>query len=131
MVKQMFQDDMESFGDVATTVRSAEIMPGGIALASVGEEIKNAALIAAKSADELVGIKGIGAAFVIGRDGENISVSGRSLGDMNVQIVCERLGGGGHLTMAGAQLIQMDLEEAEALVRAAIENYTQEVLHTL
>lgn len=131
IVKQMFQDDMESFGDVATTVRSAEIMPGGIALASVGEEIKNAALIAAKSADELVGIKGIGAAFVLGRDGENISVSGRSLGDLNVQIVCERLGGGGHLSMAGAQLVNMELEEAEALVRTAIEHYTQEVLHTL
>ena len=127
MVKQMFQDDMESFGDVATTVRSAEVLPGGVALACVGEEMNNAPLIAAKSADELIGIKGIEAAFVLGCDGDNISVSGRSLGNLNVQIVCERLGGGGHLTMAGAQLMHTDLEEAEALVRAAIEHYTQEV----
>ena len=126
MVKQMFQDDMESFGDVATTVRSAELLPGGVALGSVGEEIKNAALIAAKSADELIGIKGIEAAFVLGRDMESISVSGRSLGNINVQIICERLGGGGHLTMAGAQLKNMELEEAEAHVRAAIEQYMQE-----
>ncbi len=127
MVKQMFQDDMESFGDVATTVRSAELLPEGVALASVGEEIRNASLIAAKSADELIGIKGIEAAFVLGRDGESISVSGRSLGGINVQIICERLGGGGHLTMAGAQLTNMELDEAEAQVRSAIEQYMQEV----
>ncbi len=131
MVKQMFQDDMESFGDVATTVRSAEVLPGGVALASVGEEIKNASLIAAKSADELIGIKGIEAAFVLGRDGESISVSGRSLGNINVQIICERLGGGGHLTMAGAQMLNIELEEAEAQVRTAIEQYTQEVQKAL
>jgi len=121
---------MESFGDVATTVRSAEILLGGVALASVGEEIKNAPLIAAKSADELVGIRGIEAAFVIGRDGSGISVSGRSLGNINVQIICERLGGGGHLTMAGAQMADMELDEAEALVRTAIETYTKEVIKT-
>lgn len=131
MVKQMFQDDMESFGDVATTVRSAEILSGGVALASVGEEIKNAPLIAAKSADELIGIRGIEAAFVLGRDGDSISVSGRSLGNINVQIICERLGGGGHLTMAGAQMTNMELEEAEALVRTAIEHYMQEVQKVL
>ena len=51
MVKQMFQDDMESFGDVATTVRSAELLTGGVALAGVGEEMNNAPLIAAKAAD--------------------------------------------------------------------------------
>ncbi len=131
MVKQMFQDDMESFGDVATTVRSAEILFNEVALGSVGEEIKNAALIAAKSADELIGIKGIEAAFVLGRDGDSVSVSGRSLGNINVQIICERLGGGGHLTMAGAQMTNMELEEAEALVRTAIEHYMQEVQKVL
>ena len=131
MVKQMFQDDMESFGDVAITVRSAELLPGGVALGSVGEEIKNAALIAAKSADELIGIKGIEAAFVLGRDGDMVSVSGRSLGNINVQVICERLGGGGHLTMAGAQLANIDLEEAEAQVRTAIEHYMQEVQKAL
>ncbi len=131
MVKQMFQDDMESFGDVATTVRSAEILIGGVALASVGEEVKNAPLIAAKSADELIGIKGIEAAFVLGRDGETISVSGRSLGKINVQLICERIGGGGHLTMAGAQISEMELDEAETLVRNVIEQYMQEVSETV
>lgn len=98
MVKQMFQEDMESFGDVMTTVRSAEVLLGGVALASVGEEIKNAPLIAAKSADEPHRHQGA-LRQLLGRDGESISVSGRSLGNINVQIICERLGGGGHLTM--------------------------------
>lgn len=127
IVKQMFQDDMESFGDVATTVRSAEVLPCGIAMASVGEEVKNAPLIAAKSADELIGIRGIDAAFVLGRDGDVISVSGRSLGRINVQLVCERLGGGGQQTMAGAQIPDLEFDEAEALVRSVIEQYMQEV----
>ena len=127
LVKQMFQDDMEIFGDVATTVRSAEVLPGGVAMASVGEDAKNASLIAAKSSDELIGIRGIEAAFVLGRDGNIVSVSGRSLGKINVQLICERLGGGGQLTMAGAQFADMELDEAETLVRSVIEHYMQEV----
>ena len=130
MVKQMFQDDMESFGDVANTVRSAELLPGGIAMATVAEGVKNASLIAAKAADELIGIRGIEAAFVLGKEEEVVSVSGRSLGNINVQLVCEKMGGGGHLTMAGAQLGDMELDEAEALVRNFVEQYKQEVGQT-
>ncbi len=127
MVKQMFQDDMESFGDVANAVRSADILAGGVAIAIVGEDVKNAPLIAAKAADELIGIRGIEAAFVLGKENGDVSVSGRSLGNVNVQLVCEKMGGGGHLTMAGAQLGNMDLEEAEVLVRGYVEQYMQEV----
>lgn len=127
MVKQLFQDDMESFGDCANTVRGADLISGGIAVAVVGEEVRNATLIAAKAADELIGIRGIEAAFVIGKDEGVVSVSGRSLGKVNVQIICERLGGGGNLTMAGVQFGDIELDEAESLVRAAIEQYQQEV----
>lgn len=127
MVKQLFQDDMESFGDVATTVRAAEILSGGVAIAVVADGVRNAQLIAAKAADELIGIRGIEAAFVLGRENEDVSVSGRSLGGVNVQLVCEKMGGGGSATMAGAQLGDMDMEEAEALVRGYVEQYKQEV----
>jgi c-di-AMP phosphodiesterase-like protein len=130
MVKQMFQDDMESFGDVANTVRSAELLTGGIALATVSEGVKNASLIAAKAADELIGIRGIEAAFVLGKEEEVVNVSGRSLGSINVQLICEKMGGGGHLTMAGAQLGDIELDEAEALVRGFVEQYKQEVGQT-
>ncbi|MEA5047209.1 MAG: DHH family phosphoesterase [Eubacteriales bacterium] len=127
MVKQMFQDDMESFGDVANTVRSADVLPGGVAIAAVGEDVKNAPLIAAKAADELIGIRGIEAAFVLGREDGGVNVSGRSLGKVNVQLICEKLGGGGQLTMAGAQMKEMELDEAEAHVRNFVEQYLQEV----
>ena len=123
MVKQLFQDDMESFGDCANTVRSAEVMPGGVALAAVDEGVRNAKLIAAKAADELIGIRGIEAAFVLGKEEDNISVSGRSLGNINVQLICEKMGGGGHLTMSGAQLTETDMEEALSIVRSVVESF--------
>ncbi len=126
MVKQLFQEDMESFGDCANTVRSADVLHGGIALAVVEEGVRNAKLIAAKAADELIGIRGIEAAFVLGRENDSISLSGRSLGGVNVQLICEMLGGGGQLTMAGAQLNNMDMDEAEARVRNCIEQFNQE-----
>ena len=130
MVKQLFQDDMEIFGDCADTVRGADVLRGGVAVAAVAEDVTNAKLIAAKAADELIGIRGIEAAFVLGREGDTVHVSGRSLGSVNVQLVCEKMGGGGHLTMAGAQLKDMDLFEAEALVRRCVEEYQQEVDNT-
>ena len=102
-------------------------MTAGIAIAVVGEEVRNATLIAAKSADELIGIRGIEAAFVLGREESDVSVSGRSLGKVNVQLICEQLGGGGQLTMAGAQIKDLELDEAEALVRSCVEQYMQEV----
>ena len=126
MIKQMFQDDMESFRACSDTVRNAEILPGGVALAVCEEETENAKLVAAKAADQLIDIRGIEAAFGLGRDGDVISVSGRSLGKINVQIICERLGGGGHLTMAGAQLHKTNMDDARALVRKRIEEYLQE-----
>lgn len=126
MIKQMFQDDMESFRACSDTVRNAEILPGGVALAVCEEETENAKLVAAKAAYQLIDIRGIEAAFGLGRDGDVISVSGRSLGKINVQIICERLGGGGHLTMAGAQLHKTNMDDARALVRKRIEEYLQE-----
>ncbi|MEG1524699.1 MAG: DHH family phosphoesterase [Clostridia bacterium] len=126
MVKQLFQDDMERFGDCADTVRGADVLQNGIAVAAVAEGVKNAKLVAAKAADELVGIRGIEAAFVIGREDGSVSISGRSLGKVNVQLVCEKLGGGGHLTMAGAQLDNMEADDAELLLRTKIAEYVQE-----
>lgn len=126
MVKQLFQDDMESFGDCANTVRSADVLESGIAVAAVETGVKNAALIAAKAADELIGIRGIEAAFVLGREDGKINISGRSLGHINAQLVLEKLGGGGHLTMAGAALTDIDMEEAEMLLRTKIDEYIAE-----
>ena len=127
MVKQLFQDDMESFTACAQTVEHAELLGHGIARSSIDGYGRGSKLIAAKAADQLIGIRGIEAAFVIGREDGTLYVSGRSLGRINVQLVCEKLGGGGHLTMAGAQLFQTDdMEEAKALVRESIAEYQRE-----
>ena len=127
MVKQLFQDDMESFAACAQTVERAELLGHGIALSSIDGYGRGSKLIAAKAADQLIGIRGIEAAFVIGREDGTLYVSGRSLGRINVQLVCEKLGGGGHLTMAGAQLFQTDdMEEAKTLVRESIMEYQRE-----
>ena len=127
MVKQLFQDDMESFTACAQTVEHAELIGHGIAVARVQKRAHGSKLIAAKAADQLIGIRGIEAAFVVGEEDGTLYVSGRSLGRINVQLVCEKLGGGGHLTMAGAQLYQTgDMEEAIALVKQSIQAYLEE-----
>ena len=126
MVKQLFQDDMESYSDCADTVRSAEMLGNGIAIAMCAESVSNAKLIAAKAADELVGIRGIEAAFVLGLESGYVSISGRALGRINTQLICEKLGGGGHLTMAGAQLVGMDLYDARDALKSSIAEYLKE-----
>ena len=130
MVKQMFQDDMASYQACSEAVKSAEILPGGIAISKClkteGCE-ENEKLIAAKVADQLINIKGISAGFALAYDGNIISVSGRSLGAVNTQIICERLGGGGHLTMSGAQLHDVDMDTAYNLVKTQILEYVKEV----
>ena len=80
---------------------------------------------AAQAADELLNISGIDASFVLfpDADGERVVISARSMGELNVQVILEPLGGGGHLTMAGAQLRDCTVKEAEARIRAQIDEY--------
>ena len=73
-----------------------------------------------------IGIKGIEAAFVLGIHDGRINISGRSLGRINVQMVLEKLGGGGHLTMAGAQLADCTMDEAVVELKRVIAEYLQE-----
>ena len=75
--------------------------------------------MAAQAADELLSILGVRASFVIYRSGSDVNISGRSLGDVNVQLILEGFGGGGHFTMAGAQVKNATVSEVRrALMRA-------------
>ena len=128
MVKQLFQDDMTSYLACAKAVGTAETVMEGVTLAYVEDGGADSNLIAAKTADQLIGIRGIEASFVIANKGGVYYVSGRSLGRVNVQIICEKLGGGGHLLNAGAQLYEKEsMQDALAQVRSAIEEYDREV----
>jgi c-di-AMP phosphodiesterase-like protein len=89
--------------------------------------MKNATVIAAQAADQLVNLKGIQAAFVLCNINDGISISGRSLGDINVQVILEKLGGGGHLTFAGAQLQGVSTVEAIEKLKKSIDEYKEEI----
>ncbi len=125
-VKQMFQNDYDSYVRCANVVEQAKIRKSGIAISVVEKNAPDGQLLAAQAADELLGIRGIYAAFVLAETDEQVAISGRSYGQINVQIVLERLGGGGHLTMAGAQLRGVDTREAMRRLEEAIDWYEQE-----
>jgi c-di-AMP phosphodiesterase-like protein len=125
-VRQLFQDDMDTFASRSDTVKRAEMIRPGIALSECPPNTPNAQIIAAQAADSLLNIKGINASVVLCSIDEGIMISGRSLGNINMQVILEKLGGGGHLTMAGAQLTNITMAEARQLVIDAIEEYLKE-----
>ena len=125
-VKKWFQSDLESYNEISEIVRKAEIIEKNIAIAKTFRDDENTGLICAKAADELLTIRNITASFVMGKMGDKIMISGRSVGDINVQIILEKLGGGGHITLAGAQLEGMTLEEAHDELVIRINEYLVE-----
>ncbi|MDF2890276.1 MAG: phosphoesterase [Clostridia bacterium] len=126
LTRQLFQDDMETFLTRADVVKSATMFKNNIAISRIPSEAKYPALVAAQAADELLNIKGINASFVLSQVNGDVFISGRSLGDINVQVVLEKLGGGGHLTVAGAQLPGISINDGISKVKAAIEEYLRE-----
>ena len=90
-VKKWFQSDLASFNTIADIVKSAEIVNATIAISIYNKTSKDANLICAKAADELLTISDITASFVLGNNGEKICISGRSIGDINVQVILEKL----------------------------------------
>ena len=127
-VKRWFQSNLKSYNQIADIVKSAEVINDSIGISTYEQEDKNANLICAKAADELLTISDITASFVLGKSGDKIFVSGRSIGDINVQVILEKLGGGGHITVAGAQLEGMTLEEAKKELIIRINEYFSEVM---
>ena len=120
LVKTLFQNDFDSFVQVARTVEKAEIGDDGVAIAICEPGAEEPQLVAARAADELLKVKGVRAAFTLADMGDYINISGRSYGLINVQLILEQLGGGGHLTMAGAQVRGKTAEEAVALLKDCI-----------
>lgn len=126
-VRQLFQDDLETFIMKAEVVEKARIVGNGrIAISAMERQTKDSILIAAQAADDLLNINGIAASFVLVPTGERIHISGRSLGEISVQLILEKLGGGGHLTVAGAQLDNTDIDFVTEQLEKAIEEYLEE-----
>ena len=122
-VRSFFQVDPDLFRVKAKAILDADLIKAGgtcVALSKCEGKSENIGLITAQTADEMLEIKGVKAALAMGSTPQGeIMVSARSIGDINVQVLMEKLGGGGHLNTAGAQL-KMSMEEAESRIREVI-----------
>ena len=126
-VKKWFQSDLETYHKISEIIAKTEIVNDTIGISVYDKQDKDANLICAKAADELLTISDITASFVIGRMGEKICISGRSIGDINVQVILEKLGGGGHITLAGAQVEGMNIDEVRQELINRINEYFFEI----
>lgn len=123
-VQRMFQSDLQSMISRYDIIRQAELYHGDIAIAALDQECDR--VIAAKAADEMLTLQGVRASFVLYRKDDGIYISARSLGEINVQVLVETLGGGGNSTTAGGQCSGMTVAEAKATLLRAIDKYFEE-----
>ena len=126
-VKSLFQDDLDTMLYRADVIHNTKIIHDNIAVSRFDKEAKNSVLVAAQAADALLDINGIDASFVLTINAGKTHISGRSRGEVvSVQLILEKIGGGGHLNMAGAQVDTTDLDEAEKILIDAIDKYLEE-----
>lgn len=124
-VRALFANSIEAYQRKTRLVSAAEVYRR-CAICATDMQSGDMQLVAPQAADELLGISGVDASFVLYEAGNTIHLSARSLGKMNVQLVMEALGGGGHQTMAGAQLQGVALESARQSLLEAIDRYYDE-----
>ena len=110
-VKRLFSNSIDTYKVKYKLVSEAEIF-NYCAIASAEEDITDIRIASAQAADELLGIENVKASFVMYKTGKTVNISARSLGDLNVQVIMEQLGGGGHQTMAACQLENTSIDEA-------------------
>ncbi len=125
-VRKMFRDDMESYRAKAEAMRMAEVYREQYAIAQCPSDISSPTVLAAQTANELLDINGIKASFVLTVYDGRIFLSARSIDEVNVQIIAEKLGGGGHINAAGAQFEHTNVEEAIAALKATIDQMIEE-----
>ena len=121
-VQKLFQNNLSEMVSRYDIIRRAELYRDDIAVAVIPQDGVDR-VAAAQAADELLGLKGVKASFVVYRSGENVLMSARSLGEVNVQVILEALGGGGNSTTAGGRVEKGDPEVVRAQLREAIDDY--------
>lgn len=126
LVQRFLKEDVNTYIRRARIIENVYFYRNGIVIACADEEEKCDQVIIAQAADTLLTMDGVSASFVISKRADNlIGISARSLGEVNVQVIMEGLNGGGHLTNAATQLPNTSLEEAEAMLKNAIEEYLE------
>ena len=120
-VQRMFQSDLESMIDRYAIIRRAVLYREDLAIAAIDEPCER--VTAAKAADELLTLSGVQASFVFYPKDDGVYISARSLGEVNVQVIVEALGGGGNSTSAGGQLPGVTVEQVCQKLQEAIDKY--------
>jgi c-di-AMP phosphodiesterase-like protein len=124
LARTFFEEDIEEYLSASQFGSQAKIYRGNIAITGAdGNGFANSRVLAAKAADKLLTLKNVNAAFSLVLVGSDVNVSARSNGSINVQLIAEQLGGGGHFDMAGAAIKDSTLEDAEKLLIGAIDTY--------
>mgnify|MGYP002545338427 CR=1 FL=1 len=121
-VQRLFQSDLSEMVSRYDIIRRAELYREDIAVAAIDQEGVER-VTAAQAADELLSLKGVKASFVVFPSGENVQMSARSLGEVNVQVILEALGGGGNSTTAGGRVENTDVETVKSRLLEAIDAY--------
>ena len=121
-VKSLFSNSFDSYKAKYKIISNSEIY-NNMAISTAEDEDADLRIASAQAADELLGIEGVDASFVLFPIPGGVSISARSFGKINVQLVMEKIGGGGHFTMAGAQLMNCSLAAAREKLIAAITDF--------
>lgn len=126
-VRKMFRDDVKSYKAKAEAIRSVETYKGSFAISVCPSEgIDSPTVVASQAANELLNVDSIRASFVLTDYQNKIYISARAIDEVNVQIIMERMGGGGHINMAGAQLPGASVNEAIHLLKETLDNMIKE-----
>lgn len=126
-VRKFLRSDMDEYKAKAATISSMEVYKGCFAFAiSPSEGLASPTIVAAQAANEMLDIKGIKASFVFTDYAGKIYISARSIDEVNVQVIMEKLGGGGHMSISGAQLKDATVEEAVDIVKRTLDNMIEE-----
>ena len=125
-VKKLFRTNVEDFKTKAEIISNTKIINNSICISYSKTESDNINVVIAQAADELLTVKNIEASFILGKKDETVFISARSLGKINVHVLMEKLGGGGHIDIAGAQLEGMSIEEAYEKVKKVVEQHLRE-----
>lgn len=126
LVRQLFRMDLESLKARAEILTRTEIYEGGMIIAVCPKDVKDRQVLSAQAADMLLGLEGVTASFVLIPTEDYVGVSARSQGDINVQLIMEALGGGGHQMVAGVQVKQASVEEVKEKIITLFQDYLKE-----
>ena len=124
-VRKLFASSMESYQERSRLVGAAEVYRS-CAISCTSGNIDDIRVVAPQAADDLLGISGVDASFVLYEQDGTVNISARSMGAVNVQLILESMGGGGHQTMAGAQIKDISPEDCRQQLLVAIDRYYEE-----